>query len=93
MPSKCRVNCHLHDKFEILHKRLERLDYIEMFLYRLRASLPLQEAERYRALTSKISQVGRTERRIVNKINRITWILSANGPGCFRCVATGVEYE
>jgi hypothetical protein len=93
MPSKCSVDCQLHAKFEEAHTRLERLDHLEILFLRLRADLPLLEAERYRFLTSRIRRVRRLERRTATRINRITWILSFNGPGCSRCVANGEEFE
>jgi hypothetical protein len=93
MPSKCSVDCQLHAKFEEAHTRLERLDHLEILFLRLRADLPLLEAERYRFLTSRIRRVRRLERRTATQINRITWILSFNGPGCSRCVANGEEFE
>ena len=93
MSSKCSVNCHLHDKFEEAHNRLERLDHLEVFYLRIRAGLPLLEAEHYRSLTNRIRRIRRLERSTADQIDKITWILSLNGPGCSQCVDNGEEFE
>jgi hypothetical protein len=93
MPSKCRANCQLHSIFEEEHIRLERLDHLEVLYLRLWAGLPLLEFAQYRFLTNKVRQIRRLERITANQINKISRILSSNGPGCSKCVANGEEFE
>ena len=92
MPSKCKINCDLHLEFEKAHNILKYLDKLEIIILRRRAELSPIGAQ-YDFITGKITRIRRLEKKISKRIRKITRILSSNGPGCYKCVAGGEDYE
>ena len=93
MPSNCKVDCELQWEFEISHDRLKYLDRLEILVLRHQAGLPLIGGARYNFLSGKIAKIRRLNRKTLKRINRITPIMSTNGPGCRKCITGGEDYE
>ena len=86
--SRCKSDCELHDIFESEHKKLKRLDRLEVTFLRLRADLPVTSFTAQEFLMARVKKLRRMEKIISRRIDRITDILNF-GPACSGCVDGG----